>query len=780
MMAKYRRFSLLAISLIMCLLSSIAYADFINGELIIPNHDRGYYEPGEDVVVTFHVTDQNGNRLPLNRGDEGTLRGVWLWVSGPRQEYYGVPPFVNFWIMSDNNGFNQNAPVNPARDEVTIHIPDDLEMMGTYTILFNCNRRYRNVWYGLYTYGEFQVGQREVTECESHSFMTCNRPGCHQDRTLHGTSDTLNCVICHSYDHNLPWNTVIHELQAHVNAGNDDCSMCHRANAGVNNYSHNGCFSCHDYNDSPDECDRAEEHECVECHDNDIYAEHEEWEPATPDEFDLLQPEDGSVIQNRETTLRWAASREHDAEDILSYEVELARDEDFESAQIFKMGLQRQLDLEDLEEGVLYWWRVRADDLNTAGTYSNQTWSFRTGAPGQTLELSAGWNMISINISPIEQYWQREEGPDIIRMMEQLRVDEDNHHLRMMKNEMGQFYAPAFGFNNIPFWELTDGYQANVDADLEMTWEGEQIPPDADIPVSAGWNLVAYFPSYELPINSPDFYAVETIIDDMILIKNNAGQFAIPSFNFSNMDSLRAGQGYQVKMDDNAFLNYPPPREGLFNSHPKTEVQRHWTVPIPTGNNMSVLILPDPEIRTGGEISAIDNNGNVVGVGTISEYGLCGLAIWGDDTTTDYKDGLLEGEQFSLCYWDVDLQTELELEVVSGVGQKGQLTYKTDDLSVIACNIKSGGMPQNAYLSPAFQNPFNSTTQLEYGIQEDMQVNIGIYNLNGMLVQTLVNSKVAGGNHIVAWDAGTNPSGTYLIKMDAGNFKQIRKVMLIR
>jgi hypothetical protein len=772
---------LLSTLLILCLFSGTASAQFINGEINIPVHERGYYEPGEQVVVNFRVTDQNGNRLPLNGGDEGTLRGVWLWVAGPRQEYYLVQPYQNFWIRSNNNGFNQNAPVNVQRDEVTLTIPNDLVLTGTYTVLFNCNRNYQNNWYGLYTYGHFQVGQSEVTECESHSFMTCNRQGCHQNRSLHGTADTLNCVVCHAYDYALPWNAVMHDLRAHENAGNDDCSMCHRANGGVNNYSHNGCFTCHEYQNAADVCERAEEHECAECHDDDIYREHDEWPPSTPDEFDLLQPENDSVVQNRQTSLRWAASREHDEEDILSYEVELTRNEDFQNKQIFKMGDLRQLDVEDLEQGATYWWRVRADDINTVGTYSNQTWSFRTGTPGQTIELIEGWNMISINIRPVEQYWERdvEEGPDVVRMMEQLRIDEDNHHLRMLKNELGQFYTPAFGFSNVPYWELTDGYQVNVDEDLELTWEGEQIAPDADIPVFAGWNLVAYFPTYQLRVDSPNFYAVETILDDMIIIKNNQGQFAIPGFNFSNMEPFRPGQGYQVKMDDDAFLNYPPQRDNLFSPNQKAAKPEHWQAPSATGANMSLLILQNPELNSGGEIKAIDRLENIVGVGVMDGYGRCGLAVWGDDETTPVKDGLSEDEPYSLIYWDNDLQSEFELEPESGTDLRGQLTYKTDDLTVIDCSVRQA-LPGSAYMSPAFQNPFNSTTQLEYGIPEDADVRIGVYDLSGRLVETLLDAKVAGGNHNIVWDAGVNPSGVYLIRVNTGGFKQIRKVMLIR
>ena len=176
-----------------------------------------------------------------------------------------------------------------------------------------------------------------------------------------------------------------------------------------------------------------------------------------------------------------------------------------------------------------------------------------------SLPLTDGWNLISINISPPREFYREDEerGPDIIRMLEQLRINEENHHVLLMKNEDGRFYSPAFGFNNIPYWELTEGYQVKVDEDVEAVWIGDWLPPDTDIPIEEGWNLVAYFPTYELDASAPNFHVLSPIIDHVLIAKNGLGNFMVPNFNFSNMPPWRETQGYQVKVDEDVVLNYP-------------------------------------------------------------------------------------------------------------------------------------------------------------------------------------------------------------------------------
>ncbi|MBT3234150.1 MAG: hypothetical protein HN356_15230, partial [Calditrichaeota bacterium] len=76
-------------------------------------------------------------------------------------------------------------------------------------------------------------------------------------------------------------------------------------------------------------------------------------------------------------------------------------------------------------------------------------------------------------------------------MMEQFRIDEDNHNLEMLKDEDGRFYSPEFNFNNISYWNILKGYQIKVREGAEGTWAGEVIPSDQEFWLDENWNMVA-------------------------------------------------------------------------------------------------------------------------------------------------------------------------------------------------------------------------------------------------------------------------------------------------
>lgn len=127
----------------------------------------------------------------------------------------------------------------------------------------------------------------------------------------------------------------------------------------------------------------------------------------------------------------------------------------------------------------------------------------------------------------------------------------------MLKDEQGHFYSPAFGFNNIPYWNLTEGYLIKITEAVETTWEGEPIPFDAEIPLAEGWNFIAYYPDYELSAAAPDFPVLAPIINRVLIAKDEDGNFLNPAFRFSNMPPWRPGKGYQVKVSANVILRYP-------------------------------------------------------------------------------------------------------------------------------------------------------------------------------------------------------------------------------
>jgi len=88
--------------------------------------------------------------------------------------------------------------------------------------------------------------------------------------------------------------------------------------------------------------------------------------------------------------------------------------------------------------------------------------------------------------------------------------------------------------------------------------------------------------------------------------------------------------------------------------------------------------------------------------------------------------------------------------------------------------------PVNYSMSPAYPNPFNSTTIIKYTVPIIAVVNVGVYDLSGRLVQTLVNEKRTAGEHKVVWSGTNHSNGVYIIYFDSGEFRVTRKVTLIK
>jgi hypothetical protein len=428
-------------------------------------------------------------------------------------------------------------------------------------------------------------------------------------------------------------------------------------------------------------------------------------------------------------------------------------------------------------EGIL---RILSNDPNQEETLVALSGS----GDGLTITLHESWNLISINISPPEEFYEENDnrGPDVILMMEQLRIDEDNHHVLLMKDEDGRFYFPAFGFNNIPYWDLTEGYQVKVDQDVEAVWIGEPIPADSDIWLDEGWNIIPYFPTYNLDAGSPDYYVLSPIIEVVEMAKNNIGRFMTPEFNFSNMPPWRETQGYQVKVTEDVRLNYPEMQDELASVSEGSinrPLRGDWTV-TPTGHNMSVLInsISGKSLNSGSQVGVLSSEGMVVGSGFVDEEGRCGLVVWGDDPATPEIDGLEANEAFTLRVWDAEREFETVPEIERYLSGK-TLQYQLNGLAVIDLDTRSQ-IPTEYFLASAYPNPFNSATKISYGLPEDATVSVRIFDITGRLVTLLLNDNQSPGTYSMVWNASELSSGVYILRLEAGNRKFIQKVVLMR
>ena len=89
-------------------------------------------------------------------------------------------------------------------------------------------------------------------------------------------------------------------------------------------------------------------------------------------------------------------------------------------------------------------------------------------------------------------------------------------------------------------------------------------------------------------------------------------------------------------------------------------------------------------------------------------------------------------------------------------------------------------LPEAYGISNAYPNPFNPVTRFSYSILEDGLVKISIYDINGRMVDALVNDWKSPGTYPAVWDAQDLSSGVYIIKMWANEFMATQKIILIK
>ena len=89
-------------------------------------------------------------------------------------------------------------------------------------------------------------------------------------------------------------------------------------------------------------------------------------------------------------------------------------------------------------------------------------------------------------------------------------------------------------------------------------------------------------------------------------------------------------------------------------------------------------------------------------------------------------------------------------------------------------------IPTEFTLYPAYPNPFNPITNIQYGLPEPSYVKIEVYDIMGRSVVELINTFKTAGKHEIIWNANNYNSGIYLIKCSSGSRVLIQKVLLVK
>ncbi len=101
--------------------------------------------------------------------------------------------------------------------------------------------------------------------------------------------------------------------------------------------------------------------------------------------------------------------------------------------------------------------------------------------------------------------------------------------------------------------------------------------------------------------------------------------------------------------------------------------------------------------------------------------------------------------------------------------------------SIIGIANNNGGVPVIYALGQNYPNPFNPSTVIGYSLPKQSIVNLKVYDVLGQEVATLVNNQFKqAGVYDVTFNASDLPSGVYYYRLTAGEFSDVRKMILIK
>jgi len=390
-------------------------------------------------------------------------------------------------------------------------------------------------------------------------------------------------------------------------------------------------------------------------------------------------------------------------------------------------------------------------------------------AKSQSIDLQAGWNMMSFNVTP-----------NNINLDNIIQPLIDSLSLIKIINESGNIIQdiPGIGWlNTIGDMHNTEGYYIKVNTSDTLVVEGCVVKTPYSILLYTGWNILGY----PLQYGQDAITALQPLINSSSFIKiiNESGGFIqfIPGLGWLNtIGTLEPGEGYYIKMsnDEQLVLDNQASKSLYFYDEPRKTQYFKSLVNSNPYQPMNIII---PKIESDGfQVEAMDEIGVFSGelcVGSIvigdNVNTILNIITTADDPTTVAKDGFCEGDTILFNYWDVSkakMYNNIEISCVFGEDNFMDKGTFVAELRILTTNINEFFENESPYLLQNYPNPFSNKTTIKYGVPYEGEVSLIIYDENARKVKILRSKLHEKGEYSIEFDRSNLIQGNYYIKMD--------------
>ena len=374
----------------------------------------------------------------------------------------------------------------------------------------------------------------------------------------------------------------------------------------------------------------------------------------------------------------------------------------------------------------------------------------------------------------------------------------------LVKNQTGfiQYSVQDGWVGSLIDVDLTNGYMVYLShPNLMETYGAPADPFKYPVQINSGWNLIGYLPQLTLPLDEAlSSFSGGFASDDFVKSQTEFAFYVEGTGWLGSLTHMKKSSAYFMKTTNSGALVYP--RElgtTLAKSDSRSLVEAvsisdsaGWSVnPSDFQYNMTVtaqINIGDSLQKSGNFVLGAFIDGEVRGVASptlIQGVPYFFLMVY---------DSLYSGSDVEFKFYDVSEKTVSELAAQINFGANeivGNLSNPMIFNDVVLGVYDDGYIPEEYSLSQNYPNPFNPSSKIEFGLPENSNVTLSVFNILGEEVARLVDGELNAGYHIVTWK-GTSEngqrlsSGIYFYKITSTalsgtrQFSEVKKMIMLK
>jgi hypothetical protein len=308
------------------------------------------------------------------------------------------------------------------------------------------------------------------------------------------------------------------------------------------------------------------------------------------------------------------------------------------------------------------------------------------------------------------------------------------------------------------------GYWLKFSAPQVLSLSGSLITLDS-IPVAPGWNIMG---SISSPIASSSVTAVGTVLQSAFFGFDNG---------YFSASTIEPGKGYWVKASTAGTLvlssaSAPPSGQTLAEKY--LSLLNSIVILDVSGVRQTLYFAPDAE-EVEFELPPVPPAG-------VFDARFASQKM----VTRQNQEILLASAVYPVdVQWNIQRPGDYALvvngkEIPMSSAGSSRISHPSSHISLRIGAATA--LPTEFALSQNYPNPFNPSTTISYEVPVGTRyaVSLHVFDVLGRLVATLVNEAKEPGRYSARWEAGNVASGMYYYRLEAGEYKATRKMLLLK